>query len=589
VRRPRTLTWRVVVILAAAAVLPTVVVGGLAIRRAQSDLEREVVRGNLALVRALGASLDATLQDARRALAVGGATWADGAATTAPDAPAAGPLDAARAARLVRRLRREVPIVRSLSLITPDGELVAGDPLPPGVDPGFHTFGGYVGDVVFSRGRPVVPMAVQARSRTGELVGILVAELDLAFIGEALAQTRLGPGAHLVVVDGAGITVARSDGDQVGGASLRGRDPAVDRALGSTQDGWLSAAGVVAVYRNLASYQSLRGVRWSILLEQPEADAYALARRTARDTLLAGAIALFLALALGIYFAARLTRPLGRLAERADAIAAGGEAPAAPVRGPGEIGVLGERIEDMARRLAERAELQDALARGDRLATVGTLSASVAHEVNNPLTTVLGYAQLMLEDKDEDHPDRPGLELIAGEAARMKTIVAGLLDYARVEHPEDDAARGPADVAAVLRRVATLMGPQLKRSRVRLEVDVPADLPEAACGPHALQQVLVNLIQNAAQAMDEHGTITVAAAPDDGRLAVTVTDEGPGIPPELRARVFEPFFTTKAPGAGTGLGLAVCRRLAQAWGGSLDVEDGPGGRGATFRIVIPTG
>jgi signal transduction histidine kinase len=586
VRRPRTLTWRVVVILAAAAVVPTVVVGGLAIRRAQDDLEREVVRGNLALVRALGASLDATLQDARRALAVGGATWADG---PAPPAPATR-LDPARAARLVRRLRREVPIVRSLSLITPDGELVAGDPLPPGVDPGFHTFGGYVGDVVFSRGRPVVPMAVQARSRTGELVGVLVAELDLAFIGEALAGSRLGPGAHLVVVDGAGITVARSDSADVGGDTLRGRDPAVDRALGSTQDGWLSAAGVVAVYRNLSSYQSLRGVRWSILLEQPEADAYALARRTARDTLLAGAIALFLALALGTFLAARLTRPLSRLAERADAIAGGGEAPAPPVRGPGEIGVLGERIEDMARRLAERAELQDALARGDRLATIGTLSASVAHEVNNPLTTVMGYAQLMLEDKPEDHPDRPGLELIAGEAARMKTIVAGLLDYARVERPEDDAGRGPADVAAVMRRVATLMGPQLKRSRVELAVDVPADLAEAACGPHALQQVLVNLIQNAAQAMDDGGTITVAAAPgDDGRLAVTVTDDGPGIAPELRARVFEPFFTTKAPGAGTGLGLAVCRRLAQAWSGTLDVDDGPGGRGATFRIVIPSG
>ena len=266
---------------------------------------------------------------------------------------------------------------------------------------------------------------------------------------------------------------------------------------------------MVAVYRNLSSYQSLRGVRWAILLEQPEADAYALARTGPRATPCSPArISLFLALALGIFLAARLTRPLGRLAERADAIAGGDEPPAPPVRGPGEIGELGERIEDMARRLAERAELQAALARGDRLATVGTLSACVAHEVNNPLTTVLGYAQLMLEDKPEDHPDRPGLELIAGEAARMKTIVAGLLDYARVEHPEDDAGRGPADVAAVMGRVATLMGPQLKRSRVRLAVDVPADLAEAACGPHALQQVLVNLIQNARQAMDDGGTIT---------------------------------------------------------------------------------
>jgi two-component system NtrC family sensor kinase len=478
-----------------------------------------------------------------------------------------------------------VPIVASLSLISPDGAPIAGDPLPAGVDPGFHTFGGYVGDVVFAGGRPIVPMAVQARSRTGELVGVLVAELDLAFIGEALAGARLGPGARLVVVDGAGITVARSDRGPVGGATLAGRDPAVDRALGSTQDGSLSAAGVVAVYRNLASYQSLRGVRWSILLEQPEDDAYALARRTTRDTILFGALALALALIGGALLAARLTRPLGALTARADAIAAGDAPAAAPVRGPGEIGQLGERIEDMARRLAERAELQSALARGDRLATVGTMSASVAHEVNNPLTTVLGYAQLMLEDKPDDHPDRAGLELIAAEAARMKVIVAGLLDYARVER--DERARGPADLAAVLRRVTALLEPQLRRARVALALDVPAELPEAAASPHALQQVLVNLIQNAAQAMPAGGTARVVVRADDGALVVRVSDEGPGVDAADRARIFEPFFTTKDAGAGTGLGLAVCKRLASEWGGAIELSDEEQ-RGATFRVVIPT-
>jgi signal transduction histidine kinase len=571
VKQRGSLTWRVLVILAAAAVIPTVIVGALAIRREQGDVEEEVVRGNLALVRALGSSLDATLQDARRALAVGGATWADGGT---PES----------AARLVRRLRREVPIVASLSLISPDGAPIAGDPLPTGVDPGFHTFGGYVGDVVFVGDRPVVPMAVQARSRTGELVGVLVAELDLAFIGEALGAARLGPGARLVVVDGAGITVARSDHGPVGGATLAGRDPAVDRALGSTQDGSLSAAGVVAVYRNLASYQSLRGVRWSILLEQPEDDAYALARRTTRDTILFGALALALALVGGALLAARLTRPLGALTARADAIAAGDAPAAAPVRGPGEIGQLGERIEDMARRLAERAELQSALARGDRLATVGTMSASVAHEVNNPLTTVLGYAQLMLEDKPDDHPDRPGLELIAAEAARMKAIVAGLLDYARVER--DERARGPADLAAVLRRVTALLEPQLRRARVTLALDVPAELPEAAASPHALQQVLVNLIQNAAQAMPDGGTARVVVRADTAGLVVRVSDEGPGVDAADRARIFEPFFTTKEAGAGTGLGLAVCKRLASEWGGAIELAEAE--RGATFRVVIPT-
>jgi signal transduction histidine kinase len=581
--RHHTLTWRILLILALAAVVPTVVVGGLAIRRARTDLEREVVRGNLALIRAQGAALDATLQEARRALELAGAGWADGRSS----APPADEADRRATARVLGRVRRQVSIVSSLSLVDPDGRLIAGDPVPPGLDAGFHSFGGYIGDAVFADGRPVVPIAVQARSRTGELVAVLVAQVDLAFVGEALAASRLGPGARLVVVDGAGIPVARSSGP-AGGASLRGTSPAVDRALGSSEEGAVSAGGTVAVYRNLSSYQSLRGIRWAIVLEQPEADAYALAARTARDTLLAGAIALAVALLVGSFVAARLTDPLSALAERADAIAGGDPAagPPSPVGAPGEVGVLARRIDEMARRIAERSELQAALARGDRLATVGVMSAQVAHEINNPLTTVLGYARLLLEDKPEGHPDRPGLELIADEAERMKMIVAGLLDYARAPAVP---ARGPGDVAATLHHVAALVAPQLRRSRVALALTLPeAPLPAVAADNHALQQVLVNLIQNATQAMPGGGTVSAsaAAAPGDVAVIVRIADQGPGVPAAERARIFDPFVTTKDAGVGTGLGLAVCKHLVTTWGGAIEVGDAPGG-GAEFRVTIP--
>jgi two-component system, NtrC family, sensor kinase len=581
--RHHTLTWRILLILALAAVVPTVVVGGLAIRRARTDLEREVVRGNLALIRAQGAALDATLQEARRALELAGAGWADGRSAALP----ADEADRRATARVLGRVRRQVSIVSSLSLVDPDGRLIAGDPVPPGLDPGFHSFGGYIGDAVFADGRPVVPIAVQARSRTGELVAVLVAQVDLAFVGDALAASRLGPGARLVVVDGAGIPVARSSGP-AGGASLRGTSPAVDRALGSSEEGAVSAGGTVAVYRNLSSYQSLRGIRWAIILEQPEADAYALAARTARDTLLAGAIALAVALLVGSFVAARLTDPLSALAERADAIAGGDPAagPPSPVGAPGEVGVLARRIDEMARRIAERSELQAALARGDRLATVGVMSAQVAHEINNPLTTVLGYARLLLEDKPEGHPDRPGLELIADEAERMKMIVAGLLDYARAPAVP---ARGPGDVAATLHHVAALVAPQLRRSRVALALALPeAPLPAVAADNHALQQVLVNLIQNATQAMPRGGTVSAsaAAAPGDVAVIVRIADQGPGVPAAERARIFDPFVTTKDAGVGTGLGLAVCKHLVTTWGGAIEVGDAPGG-GAEFRVTIP--
>jgi two-component system NtrC family sensor kinase len=278
--------------------------------------------------------------------------------------------------------------------------------------------------------------------------------------------------------------------------------------------------------------------------------------------------------------ATRLTRPLGALAGRADAIARG-DASGPPVTGPGEIGHLARRIDEMAERIGERAELQAALARGDRLASVGVMSAQVAHEINNPLTTVLGYAKLLAEDKAEDHPDRAGLDLIAGEAARMKTIVAGLLDYARVDKTTGD--RGDCDPTAVAHHVAALVAPQLRRARVTLTVDVK-DPPVAAIDAHALQQVLVNLVQNAAQASPAGATVSVLVERDGAFALVRVLDRGVGISTEARARLGEPFFTTKERGSGLGIGIS--RRVAAEHDGSLEHLAREGG-GTEAQLRLP--
>ena len=576
-----TLRWRVLLVLSLAAVLPTVVVGVLAILRARHDVEDEVKRGALAHIRALGQALDGTLQDARRTVELAAATWAD-----APD-------DARGTQLLLRRLRRDVPIVQSLSIVDPQGALRFGDPVP-GVDVGSHSFGGYIGDASFEDHgtHPTVHLVVQARGRTGELMGVVVASLDLGFVREILLGARLGTGARVLVVDGTGVPVAPSDRLPPSPSSFAGPATAVDRALASTVEGTLSANGLVSAYRNLSSYQSLRGVRWAILHQQPERDAYALARTTTRDTLVIGAVALALALALGAFFATRLTRPLADLARRADAIAAGQIVEGAPIRGPGEIGTLAQSVDEMAKRIAERAELASALARGDRLASVGVMSAQVAHEINNPLTTVLGYAKLLLEDKPDGHPDRAALELIAEEAERMKKIIGSLLEYARAPRPSEPVLGGGASGTSlpdtVLRHVGELVAPQLRRARARLVTDVTAQMP-VAIEAHALQQILVNLVQNAAQALTGGGTITMSAAPAPGGVAtiIKVADDGPGTAPPDRAKVFDPFYTTKAPGTGTGLGLAVCKHLVATAGGSIEVVDGPDGRGAEFRVVIP--
>ena len=586
------LRWRVLIVLALAAIVPTIVVGVLAISRARHDVQDEVQRGALAHIRALGAALDGTLQDARRTVELAASQWADAAG------------DEKSTQLLVRRLRRDVPIVDQLSILDPEGHLAFGDPVPAGPkmegpgpapgpeeDIGSHSFGGYIGDAVFDHGKPVIHMVVQARGRTGELMGVFVATLDLGFVHDVIAAARLGPGAQVLVVDGVGMPVASSDPVLAPGS--RAGDPVVERALASTVEGTMSQAGWVSAYRNLSSYQSLRGVRWAIIHRQPEAEAYALARRTTRDTIVIGAAALALALALGAFFATRLTRPLADLARRADAIAAGQIPDEPPVEGPGEIGTLAHSVDEMAKRIAERAELASALARGDRLASVGVMSAQVAHEINNPLTTVLGYAKLLLEDKPEGHADRTALELIADEAERMKKIIGSLLEYARAPRPSEPAigagaVAGTSLPAQVLGHVGALVAPQLKKVRATLATEVTAER-RIAIEPSALQQVLVNLVQNAAQAFTAGGAIAMTAKPAPGGIAtvITVSDDGPGIPVEARTKVFDPFYTTKAPGTGTGLGLAVCKHLVATAGGTIEIGDGPNGRGVEFRVVIP--
>lgn len=578
----RGLRWRVLLVLSLAAVVPTVIVGVLAILRARHDVQDEVQRGALAHIRALGAALDGTLQDSRRTVELAAATWADA------------PGDTRERQLLLRRLRREVPIVKSLSLLSPDGALIDGDPVPAGVDIGSHSFGGYIGDAVFVDERPIVHLVVQARSRTGELIGVVVAALDLGFVHDVIAAARLGPGARVLVVDGAGVPVATSDMAWPSPTSLAGKNLVVDRALASTVEGTLSGDGMVSVYRNLSSYQSLRGVRWAIIHQQPEDQAYALARTTTRDTLIIGLVALALALAFGAYFATRLTRPLADLAKRADAIAAGQTTEAPPVRGPGEIGELAKAIDEMAKRIAERAELAAALARGDRLASVGVMSAQVAHEINNPLTTVLGYAKLLLEDKPEGHPDRSALELIAEEAERMKKIIGGLLEYARAPRQSEPATQpatgaiaiGSSEPSAVVRHVAALVAPQLRKAKATLYAEVAPQRP-VSIEAHALQQVLVNLVQNATQAGATRIEIATKPAPGDIATVITVADDGPGIAAADRSKVFDPFFTTKAPGTGTGLGLAVCKHLVAVAGGTIEVGEAADSHGAEFRVTIP--
>ncbi|MFO1031039.1 MAG: PAS domain S-box protein [Planctomycetota bacterium] len=234
------------------------------------------------------------------------------------------------------------------------------------------------------------------------------------------------------------------------------------------------------------------------------------------------------------------------------------------------------------RDITERKEMQTKLAQAERLAAAGELAAGVAHEINNPINTVINCAQLVQDGDDA----RENCQVIIEEGKRIADIVGDLLQFARDDHDRPQATPVPE----VVQRTLRMLGENWKRHGVRLSIEVPDDLPAVQARPQRLQQVLLNLLINAKDALlgveREVRQVWLAATPRDGGVELTVRDNGPGLPEHLGARVFEPFVTTKRARGGTGLGLSISKSIVEGYGGRIVVESVPG-VGATFRIWLP--
>ncbi len=249
--------------------------------------------------------------------------------------------------------------------------------------------------------------------------------------------------------------------------------------------------------------------------------------------------------------------------------------------------VLAERAE-LERRVHERtAELQraqESLIQSEKMNAVGQLVAGVAHELNNPLTVVLGYAGLLLQ-QSEDPSVRRKLEVMAGEAERSRKIVQNLLTFARKQ--KNEQAR--VSLNEVVTRTVGLRAYDLRNANVRIDTDLDPSLPATWADFHQLQQVLLNLLVNAEQAIHDAGKgsrLAISSKRVGDRIEIVVEDDGPGVSPENRARLFEPFFTTKPVGRGTGLGLSICYGIIADHGGTIRVDSDPG-RFTRFTISLP--
>lgn len=332
--------------------------------------------------------------------------------------------------------------------------------------------------------------------------------------------------------------------------------------------------------------------------------------------LLYGVLIGLTALAVGYLLVTRsIVRPVRRLVHATERVGAGDLETRIAVGGLGEVAELAERFNSMveavgaardetrrglceleeanrelreANQTIERA--RDELVRAERLASVGALAAGVAHEIGNPVASVLACVELLRDEPDLSPQERDELLRRTDEATRrIHRIIRELLDYSRAEASEI----APLDPRAAVEQALRLVAPQPRLRHVRLEDEVPRDLPHVPLDESRLVQVLVNLVLNAADALSDHtpadgarARITLGGERQADAVVLRVSDNGPGISPEVLPHIFEPFFTTRAPGRGTGLGLAICERLTTRMGATLAVDTSDAGTTFTLRFPL---
>ncbi len=251
------------------------------------------------------------------------------------------------------------------------------------------------------------------------------------------------------------------------------------------------------------------------------------------------------------------------------------------------IGMLGvsRNITERKRVEEERQRMEQQLLQSGRLAAVGELAAGVAHELNNPLAAVQGYAQFLTTKQDLDETIRQDVETIYREAQRASRITANLLSFSRRHEPE----RKPISVNDCIEKSLELHAYRMKVNNIEISTELQANLPMTMADFYQLQQVFVNIITNAEQAITEsngRGKLEVTSRLSGDMIQVHFSDDGPGMPEEVMSRAFDPFFTTKDVGKGTGLGLSICYGLIEQHGGHIRAGSSPG-KGTTIVVEIP--
>jgi two-component system NtrC family sensor kinase len=373
---------------------------------------------------------------------------------------------------------------------------------------------------------------------------------------------------------------------------------------------WLGRAFVIEDWF-IAAYEPLKDPGGRIIgmigLGVREDSYLALRTRVMLTFVVVAAIGVIVVFGLTYVIARAMIRPLAAMATATRKIAAGDLHHTVPVTSGDEIGTLAESfnsmmaslrvardeleewtrtLEDKVKaRTAELVEMQSKMAEADKMVSLGRMAAGVAHEINNPMGGILTFASLGLQDLPEDHPQRRNFEIIIKQTMRCRTIVKGLLEFSH----QTESKPAPTDVNDVVDRTLMLLQQQASFQNIRSTRVSGDDLPPIVIDPGHLQQVVLNLVVNAVDAMEEKGELTVVTelSPGGREVRIGITDTGKGIPKDILPVIFEPFFTTKEVGKGTGLGLAIVHGIVTRAGGKVEVDTTP--RGTTFTVILPVG
>jgi len=238
--------------------------------------------------------------------------------------------------------------------------------------------------------------------------------------------------------------------------------------------------------------------------------------------------------------------------------------------------------EELERQLGELRDAQCQLVNSERLAVVGRLTSRVAHEIRNPLSTIGGFARRVARREDLDEKARGHAQVIVEEVERLERLLAGIMNFARPGLPE----KRPTDLNAVLERSLSLCEDAREGKNIAIRRDLEPDMPAIQADPGQLEQVFINILRNAFDAIEDAGEVSILTARSGDQAVVRISDTGGGIEPGVLAHIFDPFFTTKR--GGTGLGLAVASKIADDHGGHISIDSEPG-RGTHVNIRLPIG